>query len=97
MTNTVNIPETTLAVLADHLQHDTFGLTERKVVRVTDHADNDTLEVGDDHSKMAIFECKRRGMPWTKWDNVLASKVHVGLLPPTDVTVLFPDWDYSEF
>lgn len=98
MPNTVGLPEMTLAEMADSTQFDAvMAGSDRKVVRASNHADNDATEIGSDTNKMAIFECRGRGYPWVKQANVLSSVTHVGELPPTNVTLLFADWDYTQF
>ena len=101
MANTLGLTEVVLLDLADSTGFDAIMVgTDRKVVRVTDHVD-DQGAVDDDYTGMAIFECRGRGYPWTKKDNTLASLVHVApdavTAVPTGVTTLFPDWDYSTF
>lgn len=105
MANTLGIPERTRAQLADSTNSiNVIGGTDGRlsayqplVCRVTDHDDNDAAETGTDTDKMAIFVSKRHGEPWTKDKNSQKKVIHEGLLPPADVTVLFPDFDYSTF
>lgn len=99
MANSLGLPEVTLAQLADstHAVNTYEYPFEKRTVRVTDHVDNTALEE-DDPYKMAIFECQAKGKPWTKKDNVLNTVVHAGTVSiPTNVSTLFPDWDYTEF
>lgn len=104
MANTLNIVEVTLAQLADkeHAVNQYEYPFRKKVVRVTDHVDNDVTEVGIDTYKMAIFQCKTKGHPWIKKDNVQNTVVFQAVTPatdsiPTNVSTLFPNWDYTEF
>lgn len=97
MANNLGITEVLLADLALSANYDSLMPgTQRKIVRVMGHV-ADTAAEEDDPDKMAIFECAGRGYPWVKKDNVLVSVVHVGATPPTNATVIFPDWDYTEF
>lgn len=99
MANNLGLREVTLAQLASkanavNVYEYPF---EKRTVRVTDHVDNTPAEENDPY-KMAIFECKAKGQPWVKKDNVLNTVVHKGAVSvPTNVTTLYPDWDYSEF
>lgn len=97
-TNTINSIDKTGAI----------STTPRKsayqpiVVRITDHVDDDNSEQ-DDPEKMALFVSARHGEPWKKDGNVLVHKVvqadadPVTNPTPTDVSVLFPNFDYSTF
>lgn len=110
MANTLNIPERTLAQLGDATNSINVigGVGGRKsvyqplVVRVTDHKDNVTGETGADTNRMAIFKSRAHGHPWIK-DVGLTHKVYkVGANPstpptPTDVTVLYPNFNYATF
>ena len=106
MANTLGIPERTLAQIADST--DTINhvggvegwrqsVYEPIVCRITDHADNDAAEVTTDTDKMAIFICKQHGQPWTKDKNSQQHIIHQGLTPPADATIIYPDFDYSQF
>ena len=105
MANTLNIPERTRAQLATAA--DTInvigGADGRKsplqplVCRMTDHQDNDAGETGTDTDLMAIFKSQAHGQPWLKDANVLEHIIHEGLLPPVNVSILYPDYDYSTF
>lgn len=110
MANTLGIPERTLAQLsaASNSINVIGGVDGRKsvyqplVVRVTDHADNVAGETGSDTSKMAIFESKAHGHPWrkdfgTKHIVVKAAADPVANATRNDVTVLYPNFDYSTF
>lgn len=101
MPNTLNIPEYTLAELADATSAaNTNGNWDtKKVARATDHDDN-TLAATEDTDKMALFECKARGKPWTKTDNTLEKIIFEGdgvTAVPTNVGVIIPNWDYADF
>ena len=110
MTNTVSIPERTLAqISASTNSINVVGGTDGRksvyqplVARITDHADNDATEVGADTDKMAIFKSKAHGQPWIKdigQEHVVfeADADPVTNATPTNVTVLFPNFDYSTF
>tara|TARA_R110002096_G_scaffold236735_4_gene427524 strand:+ start:592 stop:912 length:321 start_codon:yes stop_codon:yes gene_type:complete len=105
MANTLGIPERTRALLATAT--DTInvigGADGRKsayeplVCRMTDHQDNSAGEVGTDTDLMAIFKSARHGEPWIKEAGTLEKVTHSGLLPPVNVSTLYPDYDYSTF
>ncbi len=104
MTNTVNIPEVTLAQAADSTNAvNTRGKQEYlkpRVIRITDHANNDASEVGADTDKMALFHQQALGHPWIQGlrDMQQSHIIHQGTTAiPTNVTILFPNWDYSTF
>lgn len=108
MANTLNIPERTLAQLANATNSINVigGVDGRRsayeplVVRVTDHVDNDTGEVGSNTDKMAIFHSPRHGEPWMKQANVLHTVIHKQVASeavPTNVSCLYPSYDYSTF
>lgn len=110
MANTLNIPERTLAQLGDSTNSINVigGVGGRKspyqplVCRVTDHADNVSGETGSDTSKMAIFQSRGHGHPWIKDVGIKHKVYKVGANPavpatPTDVTVLFPNFNYATF
>lgn len=111
MANTLGIPERTLAQLSDATNSINVigGTNGRKsayeplVVRVTDHVDNVGAEVGTDTNKMAIFMSKAHGQPWVKEAGTLVKVTHVADADPvtnptpTNVSTLFPNFDYSTF
>lgn len=107
MANNLNIPERTLNQLGSRL--DTVnvigGVGGRKsvyeplVVRATDHQDNVVAEE-DDPYKMALFVSQRHGEPFKKDCNVLEHVIHKAAATPdvpTNVSVLYPNFDYSTF
>lgn len=107
MTNTVGITEVTLAQAADSTH--AVNLTPvmecmggAKSIRITDHASNDATEVADDTDKMAIFTRKAHGFPWQRKGTHLARPVWETVdaatdVIPTNVEILYPDFDYSTF
>jgi hypothetical protein len=109
MTNTVNIPERTLAQIG--LSADSINVIggvggrlsayQPLVVRITDHQDNDAGEVGADTDKMAIFMSKQHGQPWEKEANVLEHVIHdgptTGGAVPANASMIYVDFDYSTF
>lgn len=105
MANTLNIPERTRAQLATASNSinvvggadGRLSVYQPLVCRMTDHQDDDNSETGADAYKMALFVSQRHGEPWLKNANVLEKVTHEGLLPPVNVSVLFPDFDYSTF
>lgn len=111
MANTLNIPERTLAqISASTNSINVIGGVDGRlspyqplVCRITDHADNDAAETGADTDKMAIFKSQRHGEPWIKDAGVLVHKVIEADADPVanptaaDVSVLFPNYDYSTF
>jgi hypothetical protein len=110
MPNTLGIPERTLAQLsaATNTINVIGGTDGRKspyqplVVRVTDHADNVSAEVGKDTSRMAIFMSHAHGKPWIKDTGlkhivVKAAADPVANATRNDVTVLFPNFNYATF
>jgi len=111
MTNTVSIPERTLAqISASTNSINVVGGTDGRlsvyqplVCRITDHDDNDAAEVADDTDKMAIFCSIRHGEPWKKDANNLQHIIVEADADPvtnaTDsgVTILFPNFDYTTF
>lgn len=103
MPNNLGITEVTLAQAADSTHAvNTVGWWDRPhVIRITNHASNVAAEE-DDGEQMAIFERKAIGHPWMRRGTHLGTKRHETVDPatdsiPTDVEVLYPDWDYSEF
>lgn len=110
MANTLNIPERTLAQLsaATNSINVIGGVDGRKspyqhlVVRVTDHVDNVAGETGADTSRMAIFSSRGHGHPWLKdfgLKHIVVKAAADPVTTPTrsDVTVLYPNFDYSAF
>ena len=116
MANTLGITERTLAQLSDATNSiNVIGGTDGRlsayeplVVRVTNHVDNDTNEVGSNTDKMAIFHSSRHGEPWMKQANVLETVIHQATIvdvegtptlqvAPANVTCLYPSYDYSTF
>lgn len=110
MANNLNIPERTLAQVSEATNSiNVIGGADGRVsayqplvVRITDHDDNVALEE-DDPNLMALFVSSRHGEPWKKDANVLIHKVIKAdadpVANPTDsnVSVLFPNFDYSTF
>ena len=110
MANNLGIVERTLAQVSEATNSVNVigGVGGRKsafqplVVRITDHDDNDVAET-DDPNKMALFVSSRHGEPWKKDANVLVHKVIQADADPvanptdSDVSVLFPNFDYSTF
>lgn len=113
MANTVNILERTLAQVSDSTNSiHTLGITNGRssvykalVVRITD-SDYDQGGTGADTDKMALFMSKRHGEPFVLGGNKDMATVHkvikadanpVTNATDTDVTVLFPNFDYSTF
>ena len=71
MANTLGITEATLAQAralagSPNLIGDRERWDQSETIRISDHADNDALEVGDDTSKMALFVSKTLGAPWVQ-------------------------------
>ncbi|MBW2647250.1 MAG: hypothetical protein JRE23_13965 [Deltaproteobacteria bacterium] len=104
MSNTLNIPERTMAQIVDSTDPiNTYALRPQQlgcggplVVRVIDHDDNDNTEAGTDTDKMAIFSSKQFGHPWVK-DTGLKHIISEADAAITDATVIYPDYDYSTF
>lgn len=110
MANNLNIPERTLAQVSEATNSiNVIGGADGRlsayqpiVVRITDHAHNEVAET-DDPDKMALFVSCRHGEPWKKDANVLVHKVIKADADPVtnptdaDVSVLFPNYDYSTF
>ena len=110
MANNLDIPERTLAQISEATNSINVigGVDGRKsayqplVCRITDHQDNVTLEE-DDPDKMALFMSVRHGEPWVKDANVLehivikADADPVSNPTPVNVSVLYPNFDYSTF
>lgn len=110
MANTLGIPERTLAQVsaASNSINVIGGVDGRKspyqplVVRITDHADNVSGEVGADTDKMAIFKSQGHGHPWLKdvgLRHIVVKAAADPVATPTrsDVTVLYPNFDYATF
>lgn len=111
MANTLNIPERTLAQISAATNSinvvggadGRLSVYQPLVCRITDHQDNDAGETGTDTDKMAIFKSQRHGEPWIKDANVLehivikADADPVTNATPDNVSVLFPNFDYSTF
>lgn len=71
------------------------------VVRITDHVADDNAEA-DDPTKMALFMSSRHGEPWKADVGLTHLVVQADADPvanPTsdEVTVLYPNFDYSTF
>lgn len=100
MANNLGLTEVTLAQAADSTNAvNTVGWWDRPhVIRITDHA-SDTAAETDDAYKMAIFEREALGHPWMRAGTKKGSVIWKTVAPltdviPTDVEVLYPDWDY---
>jgi len=110
MANNLGILEVTLAQLADSTHainvvgtasgNARLAHWDVAVVRVTNHDDDDNAEQ-DDATKMALFKSRAHMYPWKK-DTGAKHIVEHGHptdipnnLPSTDVTVLYPNFDYS--
>ena len=83
-----------------------LSVYEPLVVRITDSVHNDAGETGTDTEKMALFLSKRHGEPFVMGGNkdmatehivIKAAADPVGTPTATNVTVLFPNFDYSTF
>lgn len=110
MANTLGIPERTLAqVSASTNSINVVGGTDGRksvyqplVVRITDH-DRDTGVANEtDADKMALFYSRRHGEAWQCDQGlehivVKAAENPVTTATPSNVTVLFPNFDYSTF
>ena len=104
MANTLGITEVTMAqvVLAATAintraaRPSALGTGGPLVIRISDHADNDTGETGTDTDKMAIFHSRQFGQPWVKEHGLqhLISNANAAL---TDATVIFADHDFTTF
>jgi hypothetical protein len=96
-TNTINLIDLTGAVDASPRK----SVYQPIVCRITDH-DDDNGATGADTDGMAIFVQKRHGEPWIKEHGLKHVVVQADADPVTnatasDVTVLFPNFDYSTF
>jgi hypothetical protein len=113
MANTLGIPERTLAqISASSDGVNTIGGTDGRlsayqplVVRVTDSA-FDNSGVDDDTDNMALFQSMRHGEPWVLGGSRDMAVIHKVIKADADpvtnatdpeVTVLFPNFDYSTF
>jgi len=110
MSNNLGIPERTLAqISASTNSINVIGGVDGRlsayqplVCRISDHDDNAGAEE-DDPYQMALFVSIRHGEPWCKDANVLIHKVIKADADPvtnatdSDVSVLFPNFDYSTF
>lgn len=110
MANTLGIPERTLAQIssATNSINVVGGVDGRAsvyqplVCRITDHVRNDTGETGTDTDKMAIFKSQHHGQPWindTGIEHIIVKADADPVANPTatNVTVLYPNFDYSTF
>ncbi len=102
MANTNNLPEVTLEQAADSTNAVNLRTQQEylkpRVIRITDHDNNDTTEVGSDTDKMALFYQRAFGHPWIQGLRDMQSEhiTHVGKVAvPTNVTVLYPDFAYD--
>jgi hypothetical protein len=108
MANTLGIPERTLAQIsaASNALNQLGGNNRQSpyqpmTVRITDHADDTPAETSDPN-KMALFVSRAHGHPWVKDQGLKHVVVKAAADPvanPTrnDVTVLYPNFDYSTF
>lgn len=103
MANNLGLTEVTLAQAADSTNAvNTAGWWDRPhVIRITDHVSDTTGET-DNGDNMAIFERKALGHPWMRAGTKKGSVIWKTVTPatdaiPTDVEVLYPDWDYADF
>lgn len=96
-TNTINLVDLTGAVDASPRK----SVYQPIVCRITDH-DDDAAATGNDYDGMAIFKQRTHGAPWIK-DVGLKHVIAVADADPvtnataSDVTVLYPNFDYSTF
>ncbi len=105
MSNTLGIPEVTLAEAGDatnavNLTNTPECMGGNVIIRITDHQDNDETEVTDVTDSMAIFNRKAHGFPWMRvGTHLTALNFHADGVTavPTNVEVLFPNFDYTEF
>lgn len=109
MANNLGIAERTLAqISASTNSINVIGGTDGRksayqplVARITDHTDNTGAEA-DDPDLMALFVSIRHGEPWKKDVGLIHKVIKAAADPvanPTaaDVTVLYPNFDYSTF
>ena len=75
-----------------------FSAYQPMTVIATDH---DSDQPAGTIEERAVFKSARVGEPWIKNDNVVASVIfqqaETPTAVPTDVTVLYPNWDYTTF
>lgn len=109
MANNLGIPERTLAQISEATNSiNVVGGTDGRlsvyqplVCRITDHDRNTTAEE-DDPELMALFVSTHHGQPWTNDVGVEHIIVQADADPvtnatATNVTVLYPNFDYSDF
>jgi hypothetical protein len=113
MANTLNILERTLAQASESTNavhtigtaNGRFYVYEPLVIRITD-SEYDTGGTGKETDKMALFLSKRHGEPFVLGGNKDMATKHIVIkadadpvtnATPVDVTVLFPNFDYSTF
>jgi hypothetical protein len=107
MANSLGILEYTLAAVANSLAEPNLlkepnarkEWFQPRVIRITDHEDNDALEENDPY-KMALFCSKAHGHPWEKQVNCQKHLIHKptdGLAPTAEMNIIFPDFDYTTF
>lgn len=107
MANTLGIPEVTLRQAADatnavNLSNMFESMGGNVVIRITDHKDNEATETGAGTDFMAIFYRKAHGHPWMRRGTRITGLIHETVdastdTIPTNVEVLYPDFDYTEF
>lgn len=106
MANSFNIPEVTLNQLGDSTH--AINTTTRKspyqplVARATNHADDTGVDCTTEallDANAAIFVQKRHGEPWVKdvGTQHIVHKAAATPAVPTNVTVLFPNFNYTTF
>lgn len=110
MANTLGIPERTLAQVSESTNSinvvggvdGRLSVYQPIVVRITDH-DRDTGGVNEaDPDKMALFYSRRHGEAWQcdqGLEHIVVKAAANPVTTPTasNVTVLFPNFDYSTF
>ena len=110
MANTLGIPERTLEEVSESTNSinvvggvdGRVSVYQPLVVRITDH-DRDTGEADEtDADKMALFYSRLHGEAWQCDQGlehivVKADADPVENVTPANVTVLFPNFDYSTF
>jgi len=113
MANSFGITEVTLAQLGDstHAVNAVGSTAARKsvyqpmVVRATNHDDDGGANATTQalvESDCALFLSRRHGEPWEKVGGlkqvIVKAAANTGTTPPaTDVTVLYPNFDYTTF
>lgn len=95
MANTLGIPEATLAEArtlagSPNLIGDRERWDQSKTIRISDHADNDAAEVGDDTSKMALFVSKTLGAPWRQANAKRGNQIQSAGNDQTTDPLVFP-------